>query len=60
MSFVCEIIQLFFVGFYNVRAVQKSEFRLVINEKIKLRHTVTEIRVFERICIFHTDLLREC
>jgi len=60
VSFVCEIIQLFFVGFYNVRAVQKSEFRLVINEKIKLRHTVTEIRVFERICIFHTDRLREC
>jgi hypothetical protein len=42
----CEIIQLFSVAFYLVRAVLKFNFRLVTNERKKLRHAVVQTHFF--------------
>jgi hypothetical protein len=56
---VSEIILLHSVAFYVVRSVHKFDFRLIINEK-KLRHTVTETHVFDRICMFSPGGCHEC
>jgi hypothetical protein len=46
----CEIIQLFCVQFYVDRAVHKCNFRLVMNDKKKLRDTVIIMFVTGSVC----------
>ena len=61
MFCACEIIQLFSVVFSTLRDAPKFDFRLAINETLtngghywlkKLRHVVTETRVFDAISMF--------
>jgi hypothetical protein len=61
----CEIIQLPSVLFSVARAVNKFDFRLVINETPnKWRpvedRAVIETRVFDRISVFSSYRRREC
>jgi hypothetical protein len=56
-SCACEIIELFAVVFYVLRAVDEFDTRLVINKK--LRQAVVETHVFGRLYMIFPDSRRE-
>jgi hypothetical protein len=64
--FACDIIQLFSLVFYVVKAAHKFDFTPVIKKKLingyqwKVGHAVIETHVFYRVYVFFPDRRLEC